>query len=121
MRFLVVVILSVLASQAYAINPGMPGYVDYSKTAFAVGDTVVVFNADDPPRQDRNGYIVPTEWHKAVPYIGTIVQACHRLDAESVYHVKTLFFLRGGIERECMIAIPEQGAVVIQFLEKGDQ
>jgi len=110
-RFPVVMLLSALASQAYAIEPGTPGFVDYSKTSFAVGDTVWVFKTDSDPTMDRNGYIVPYEWHEVLPSEGVISEACHRLRGPSTYRVQMFW---GAVELECHIAIPQQRAVVIK-------
>lgn len=111
MRLLIIVLLSVLVRSAYAIDPETPGFVDYSKTMFAVGDTVWVFNAETDPTMDQNGYILPHEWHEVIPHEGIIIEACHRLREPSTYRVQMFW---GAVELECAIAIPQQRAVVIK-------
>ncbi|MDD5566627.1 MAG: hypothetical protein PHH01_00325 [Patescibacteria group bacterium] len=124
MKWLVVLLvaLAVVSSSAADVlqlaQPSEPGYINFAKTEFAVGDTVWVFNADAATPKDKNDYILPHAFSRDAEAWGIIIRACHNLTTDSgkvysQYKVWVPAWNYDGhrFEVDCWWAIPQQGAV----------
>lgn len=111
------VVYSSAADVLQLAQPSEPGYINFAKTEFAVGDTVWVFNANAIPQRDKNGYIFPHVFGQEAEARGIIVEAHHYLtdsgEVYSRYKVRVPAWSLDGTQfvDDCRWHIPQQSAV----------